>query len=266
MTKLQEKMKAPEKHAPRDGDGVLVYENIFIGNFLYGLGMALGSRLKGQALASSLNLLQQTPLDTMLGDLLADFGGTVLLYEFKRRSGDHNKEAIKAEKLRVVLQRRPNLNEISRTTHWYVVLEEAAVNAEISIHVSPYMEIGMGSTSEPIPFSRYVDRVAAHILDDGIARPPCADIQEYLHLVAALNNVDTANAGGFVLAVKPDGSIQYTLLADIRELALSHRRHLELARQRQLEREAGRDPGAGVEQAAPGPGHPEHERDYGMER
>ena len=47
--------------------------------------------------------------------------------------------------------------------------------------------------------------------------------QEYLHLVAALNNVDTANAGGFVLAVKPDGSIQYTLLADIRELALSHR-------------------------------------------
>lgn len=71
----------------------------------------------------------------MLGNLLADFGGTVLLYEFKRCSGDHRKEADKAEELRIVLQRNQTLSDISRTTHWYVVLEEAAVNAEISIHV-----------------------------------------------------------------------------------------------------------------------------------
>ncbi|WP_409267373.1 hypothetical protein [Massilia sp. BHUDP2] len=202
----------------------------------------------------------------MLGDLLADFGGTVLLYEFKRRSGDHNKEAVKAEKLRVVLQRDQNLANISRTAHWNVVLEEASVNAEISIHVSPYVEFGTGSPSRPIPLSTYVDGLAAHILDDGTERPRPADVQAYLHLMAALNHVDTANAGGFVLAVKRDGTIQYTLLADIRDLAISHHRHPELARQRQLEREAGRDRSVGAEQAAPGPGHQEREREHRMER
>lgn len=55
----------------------VVYENIFNGNFLYGSGIVPGTRLKGRALASSLNLLPQTPLDTMPGELLADFGGTV---------------------------------------------------------------------------------------------------------------------------------------------------------------------------------------------
>lgn len=194
--------------------------------------MSLGRRLKGRSLASCLSLLQQTPLDTMLGDLLADFGGTVLLYQFKRRTGDHKEEAVKAEKLRIVLERSQALSEVSRATHWYVVLEEAAVNADISIHVSPYADIGTGSSGRPVPLSVYVDRLAAHILDESIERPREVYVQAYLRMVAALNNFDSANTGGFVLAVKTDGSIQYTLLADIRELAISHRRHLELSRQR----------------------------------
>lgn len=68
------------------------------------------------------------------------------------------------------------------------------------------------------------------------------------------------------LPQKPDGSIQYTLMADIRELAISHRRHLELARLRQLDRVAGHEHGVGAGQDSTGRGNQERERDHGMER
>jgi hypothetical protein len=42
------------------------YENIVIGNFLFGLGAAIGLNTRGKAQHACVNLLQQTPLDPTL--------------------------------------------------------------------------------------------------------------------------------------------------------------------------------------------------------
>ena len=47
-----------------------LYENIVIGNFLYGLGFAIAKRTASCDFPSIVNLLQQTPDDAVLGDLL----------------------------------------------------------------------------------------------------------------------------------------------------------------------------------------------------
>ncbi|CAM2157911.1 hypothetical protein PT2222_470001 [Paraburkholderia tropica] len=55
------------------------YENIVIGNFLYSFGLTVG-QLSGEAVRPMcVNLLQQTPLDRPLGDLMFENAGVVRL-------------------------------------------------------------------------------------------------------------------------------------------------------------------------------------------
>lgn len=63
-----------------------LYENIVIGNFLYGLGFAVRARAHstGLVVPSVVNLLQQTPADKELADVLLEFPGVVRLIEFKQ--------------------------------------------------------------------------------------------------------------------------------------------------------------------------------------
>ncbi|WP_019896680.1 hypothetical protein [Methylotenera mobilis] len=59
------------------------YENVYIGNFIYTLGYLAGQR--GINIANtSMQLLQQTPADCSIGDLLTKWGGKNFIFEFKR--------------------------------------------------------------------------------------------------------------------------------------------------------------------------------------
>ncbi|MDP6008078.1 hypothetical protein ACLHT5_11360 [Pseudomonas aeruginosa] len=62
-----------------------LYENITIGNFLFALGYAIRDLQQGSksAAVGSVNLLQQTPADRLLADVLLNFGGVARLLEFK---------------------------------------------------------------------------------------------------------------------------------------------------------------------------------------
>ena len=62
-----------------------IYENIFIGNFIYILGVQIGMALSHDKipLPACVNLLQQTPADKYLGDMLASFPGVSFLIEFE---------------------------------------------------------------------------------------------------------------------------------------------------------------------------------------
>lgn len=64
-----------------------LYENVVIGNFLYGLGFSIGMSTIGNNQLSIINLLQQTPADKELGDMLLEFPGVVRLIEFKNGDG-----------------------------------------------------------------------------------------------------------------------------------------------------------------------------------
>jgi len=64
-----------------------IYENLVIGNFLYALGLKMGARLHGDLAPDlAVNLLQQCPLDIVLGDVLLTGLKAVALLEFKREA------------------------------------------------------------------------------------------------------------------------------------------------------------------------------------
>ena len=77
------------------GGGVPLYENIVIGNFLFGLGIKIGARQDEMFTPGfALHLMQQTPLDIYIGDVL--FAGP----EGGRSTGVQADEADKRSKER----------------------------------------------------------------------------------------------------------------------------------------------------------------------
>ena len=59
-----------------------LYENIYIGAFIYALGVISGQR--GESHTNAFSLIQQTPDDRSLADLFARWEGGNFIIEFKR--------------------------------------------------------------------------------------------------------------------------------------------------------------------------------------
>src|SRR5437879_6471440 len=109
-----------------------IYENIVIGNFLFGLGTAMGlrhgvDRQIGGIDSHFVSLFQQTPLDKSFGDVLLGSKNSriIRLIEFKRAANDSCKEQSKLTALLRALTTPSNnrLQLISRKIHWYVESE-----------------------------------------------------------------------------------------------------------------------------------------------
>ncbi len=105
-----------------------IYENIYIGKFIFQLGVATGIR-KMYNLKTSVNLFQQNPADTILGDLVSAVKNKFILVEFKKDHSKDIKEINKAKKISDALSEIPNQDEqdkikrISNSCHFLGVGE-----------------------------------------------------------------------------------------------------------------------------------------------
>jgi hypothetical protein len=170
--------------APKiQGTGVPIYENLVIGNFLYALGLKVGAR-RHDYIAPDLavNLLQQTPLDRVLGDVLLIGPRAVALLEFKRAANRCSKERSKLMKIEHQLE-DPEfrvLRDISRQIHFYV--ETGDILNENFSRVLPYLDLKTDHRRSCL--EQLVDNLAnrarsAHELPKTYVR----DCQRYLELV-----------------------------------------------------------------------------------
>lgn len=126
------------------------YENITIGNFIYGLGLTMGRRCKTDSPPVALNLLQQTPADSTLADVLIQFPGAIRLIEFKRKSNNSPKELLKRERIATELTGRKDLVSISRSIHWYIETEPLpAEKNEWLTTICPYLDLGNTDWASP---------------------------------------------------------------------------------------------------------------------
>jgi len=96
-----------------------LYENQYIGAFIYALGLHAGIT-KGQESLNALSLTQQTPLDAQLGDLFAAWGGRNFLFEFKRTEKDAKSEYGKGYKkdLIAAIRAHEEIYALSRRAHF----------------------------------------------------------------------------------------------------------------------------------------------------
>ncbi|XMB48870.1 hypothetical protein QQ999_23760 [Pseudomonas fluorescens] len=218
-----------------------LYENITIGNFLFALGYALRNAQGNQQLAGSVNLLQQTPADKLLGDVLLKFTGVVRLIEFKAHGASITKERDKHEVLSEFIAAK-QLERISREVHWYV--ESKATDTSLGLLTVPYLDAFAGRTYTLT--GRLQDFV--HNLAQDIAHQRTGytskEINDYLLYVRTMQGSGETGTGGLLLLAEPSGRLRYAAINDFADLNMDHRPWVEQEIQRsemkqQLEIERG---------------------------
>ncbi|MBB1634938.1 hypothetical protein A9975_29285 [Cupriavidus sp. UME77] len=204
-----------------------LYENVVIGNVLYGLGYSIGGRLRGHPLPSAVNLLQQTPEDKRLGDVLLNFPGVVRLIEFKAEGNRSPKERDRHAILTQALQARSDMVEVSRQMHWYIETAPSTSHAVLA-YVEAYLNaFGPGErlkTAEALP--KFIAKITDCILSGSSPEDARAQ-RDYLDLVSVASGTKATGSGALVLVGSSSGGLGFAALQDIRELNMMHDRWIE---------------------------------------
>lgn len=212
-----------------------LYENVVIGNFLYGLGFAVRSALASEhPFPGVVNLLQQTPMDKELGDVLLTFPGLVRLIEFKMKGANLKKERLRHRALMAALSGEDlAFTETSKSLHWYVEVSPPNGNKPITSRVVPYLDafIGEGGEHAPGGLERMIERTAREAVSelDAGARERA---KFYLDLVRmTLGSDSTGGGGGLLLVMGASGALHFAQLREVSDLNLPDRVWLEQMRQ-----------------------------------
>lgn len=237
------------------------YENVVIGNFLYGMGLSLGSRAGHAAPLASINNTQQTPLDPMLADVWVTFPGVCRLLEFKRNDvskESRQKDLDKRDALAIGLADTPELLAVSRRVHAFVEVAGSATEG-IDVRLTPFIDFDQRD-AERLTLAQYIDRFTNEALEPSSAEPSREEVSRYLNLVAELAKDSDASTGGLMVHVTEDGVLHYIPLADIRDLDMQYGLQLERVLAATIDIEKQRELAA---ELALEPTH-EHSRDHGM--
>jgi hypothetical protein len=211
-----------------------LYENVVIGNFLYGLGLSMGAKLSSSNSPSIINLLQQTPVDKKLGDVLLEFPGVVKLLEFKQLSNKSNKEAAKHRIIKDVIYHDESLVEISQSVHWFV--ESSPHKKTFISRIVPYLNTYPDKVADKYPkqksqtvydsLEEFIQQIVEEVTNEG-KRFTFEELSKYILSIATCQSKGEGGAGGLVILVNSEGCLRYAALTDMIQLRLQHREYIE---------------------------------------
>ena len=207
-----------------------IYENIFIGNFIYTLGVRIGIALHQneniKEIPACVNLLQQTPMDKPFGDMLASFEGVSFLIEFKNKKNKDKKEPEKRKMLYNDIKKDPKMGEISLLAHWLIQIN-VPKKEELETKVVRYLDMDDSSRlAEADSFDNFIEKIVTKIFnhtedgeisDIGVSE---VSMSKYLTYIKKLfsnssNKPKKYKLGGLIMTVAPDGGLKYVVLNDI---------------------------------------------------
>lgn len=199
-----------------------LYENITIGNFLFSLGYSIRDKQRGPeaAAAGSINLLQQTPADQLLGDVLLNFSGVARLLEFKAGGANLGKERGKHAGLKKVIEDK-GLCELSREVHWYV--ETKATTDTLGLLTVPYLDAFPRISPQATGRLEALVQSTAEAIATRKTRFTGAQINQYLLAVKTVSGKAASGSGGLLLLAEPGGLLKFAPIEDMLELNMMHK-------------------------------------------
>jgi hypothetical protein len=233
-----------------------IYENIIIGNFLFGLGASMGIRHNHAPVDQiSINLLQQTPFDPYLGDVMVTSARIYRLIEFKRLENDSIKELSKRDVIDDALKAKGmgKLNDISRRIHWYIEsrfhskprnrTQVEMVEVENQVRVFPYLDFTR--PQEAINLTDFIEKTARDATYSEMDEDELNTSREYVKFISGLYHGSKAGSGALLIVVTGSGALRYVAVNNIRDLFLKpeivREQYLRLDRTRQMEQERGQE-------------------------
>lgn len=241
-----------------------IYENIVIGNFLYALGFEMGRAPRGSR-GMSVNLLQQTPLDKQMGDVLLMSASLYRLIEFKRVANKSSKERNKRDALlsgfEIVDTKRnallagfesretAGIASLSRQIHWYV---ETDMRGTWTSRAVPYLDFDTDVQGED--FETFIVSTAAKAAGPALKEQEATCCRAYLTFAASLAACETDSGGdsGCLLIVAGGGQpLQFIAMDSLSDLLAPVGQILErqIARTQAAEARAQYDRGRSIERS-----------------
>lgn len=193
-----------------------LYENVIIGNFLYTLGLNIGIN-KELPKYSSINLLQQTPADKVLGDVLLEFPGIVRLIEFKNKKSDKEKEKTRLKLLEMALSGEDKMIDISRQIHWYIETEPSKDSC--FNRIVPYLDAFDNEVHGEDTIEPYIEMIVQEI-NRPFDNSKHQDIKDYLKLIQMTQGSSNTGTGGLIINITEKG-IRYVQITDLLDLRLN---------------------------------------------
>lgn len=226
--------RCPRLHVMESDSRMKLYENVTIGNFLFALGYSIRDKQPRRQLQGSINLLQQTPADELLGDVLLKFKGVVRLIEFKAEGADLTKELGKHAALQVALEDK-GLVDISKDVHWFV--ETKATEHTLGLRTLPYLDAFPRLRGPKLQrFDEFINTLADDIAKQRVTYTG-AQIKEYMAWVRHINaGGGEVGSGGLLLVAEPGGLVRFAPLEDMLDLNMQDHAWVK-ARMLQMERE-----------------------------
>jgi hypothetical protein len=175
-------------------------------------------------------LLQQTPADQVLADVLLAFPGAVRLIEFKRLENTDNKEKDKHLLLTSAIRKDDeNTIKLSKSIHWFI--ETTSKEQTFVSRIVPYLEAYPRKNCQH-SFEGFIETTA----DDAVYGKVMFSDEElscYLALVGHCQVSATPNEkpntiqpGGVLLRIDSRGNLRFGELTDMRQLLLMHREYV----------------------------------------
>jgi hypothetical protein len=204
----------------------ITYENIIIGNFLVGFGLVASRHHANTNRPISdlyVNLLQQTPLDKRLGDLVLGCAGSMRILEFKRAQNKSDKEINKQKFLERYLDSPDcqHLKPVSRQIHWYVETQDD--DAHLDASIVPYIEFP-GNDKCCMSISAFIEETANQIFTENADGNMNIQHGEYLKMLwhrdsKPLDNDPTY--GALIIQLSNGGPLQFAAIKDFRRLFMT---------------------------------------------
>lgn len=212
-----------------------IYENVYIGKFIFLLGMIAERERKSGVKASnfSINLYQQTPRDPTIGDFFSSLNGRNLLIEFKKDQksidiGEIEKQKEIGEKL--ISADNQELATLSYSSHFIGVgISNEGISFDINFNSYPLIRHLQPNSFPMLDFiEKYVrgDRLSNFFSNGTNAEKHTIGYNgdlflQYLDLLASLYDGGRASStGGLIVNLSEDGNINCLSFPDIQSLFL----------------------------------------------
>lgn len=196
------------------------YENILIGHFIHTLGYVAGMH-RLDLDHSAVQLLQQTPHDYTVGDLLAHLQGRNFIFEFKRNQDQVVTELTKPHRVQLLqLLEQPEavkFRSISRRGHFL------CFPTANTLSFMPYVELANSSNQRQDQLKTLTTFCHAMISPTSEIGMPYAQLSIYLkmleHIAKQTKGTGSASgAGGLIMNISPQGEITYVQYDDLNVL------------------------------------------------
>lgn len=198
-----------------------IYENVVIGNFLYILGLFDGAGIGPSARTRrAVSLLQQTPLDKSIADVLVQSPSSIFIIEFKRKGASEKKEDSKKDNLQIALKDLPELTQFSKEIHWYVKSEVVA--EQLTLEIVPYL-----GTAEDISLTSLEDFVEK-LVDRRVTPHHLSASEKYLRTLRLASKIakgkgkGEASSGTIVFLARSEAGFRHVVLNDLTDIFKVH--------------------------------------------